>query len=78
MKDEIQHNFINFYSALITLSAIIEVNAFLYKTESINKLVNDYMEDLEYSNLLSIEKFNKRLFRNRVLESTCRLLSPMP
>ena len=54
-----------------------EVNAFLYKTESIHKLVKDYMEDLEYSNLLSIEKFNKRHFGNRVLESTCRLLSPM-
>ena len=54
-----------------------EVNAFLYKTESIQKLVNDYLEDLEYSNLLSIEKFNKRHFGNRILESTCRLLSPM-
>ena len=54
-----------------------EVNAFLYKTNSIEKLVSDYLEDLEYSNLLSIETFNKRHFGNRILESTCRLLSPM-
>lgn len=54
-----------------------EVNAFLYKTESIQKLVNDYLEDLEYANLLSIEKFRKRHFGIRILESTCRLLSPM-
>jgi len=54
-----------------------EVNAFLYETESIQKLVNDYLEDLEYSNLLSTEKFSKRHFGNRILESTCRLLSPM-
>ena len=54
-----------------------EVNAFLYKTNSIQKLVSDYEEDLQYSNQLSFETFNKRHFGNRVLESTCRLLSPM-
>ena len=54
-----------------------EVNAFLYRTDSTKKLVSDYLEDLEHSNLLSSDTFEQRHFGNRILESICRLLSPM-
>ncbi len=54
-----------------------EVNAFLYRTGSTEKLVNDYLGDVEQSQRLYAETFNKRPITNRILESTCRLLSPM-
>ncbi len=54
-----------------------EVNAFLYRTSSTDKLVNDYLGDIEQSQRLYAETFNQRHFGNRILESLCRLLSPM-
>ncbi len=54
-----------------------EVNAFLYKTESVQTLVNDYLHDLLVSNELHIEIFKERNFGMRMLESLSRLLSPM-
>lgn len=54
-----------------------EVNAFLYRTRSTQKLVDDYVEDLKESQQLHINSFNKRHIGNRILESTCRLLSPL-
>lgn len=54
-----------------------EVNAFLYRTGSTEKLVNDYLGDIEQAQRLYLETFNKRHMGNRILESFCRLLSPM-
>jgi cardiolipin synthase A/B len=53
-----------------------EVNAFLYRTKSTQKLVAEYSKDLEYSNELKLELFQKRHIGFRLLESTSRLLSP--
>ncbi|HHY22005.1 MAG TPA: cardiolipin synthase, partial [Bacilli bacterium] len=54
-----------------------EVNAFLYRTNSVSKLVDDFLVDLTYSNQLSYIEFNKRPFYHKVIESISRLLSPM-
>lgn len=54
-----------------------EVNAFLYRTKSTQKLVTEYLNDIEYSKQLDIETFGKRHFGFRLLESTARLLSPL-
>ncbi|MFD9624700.1 cardiolipin synthase [Peribacillus muralis] len=54
-----------------------EVNAFLYRTESALQLVNDFKEDLKLSQEVEIDAFSKRNIGLKVLESTCRLLSPL-
>ncbi|NQD52549.1 cardiolipin synthase, partial [Bacillus altitudinis] len=54
-----------------------EVNAFLYKTKSTEKLVNDFLGDLEQSHEIVPEEFAKRPLRVRLFESTARLLSPL-
>ncbi|WP_019240509.1 MULTISPECIES: cardiolipin synthase [Bacillus] len=54
-----------------------EVNAFLYRTSSTQKLVDDFNEDLKESQQLYLESFNKRHIGIRLMESTCRLLSPL-
>jgi cardiolipin synthase A/B len=54
-----------------------EVNAFLYRTESTEQLVKDFLKDIEYSTPIDYEKFKKRSIFMRIYESTCRLLSPL-
>ncbi|MRG87085.1 cardiolipin synthase [Salinibacillus xinjiangensis] len=54
-----------------------EVNAFLYKTESTDQLVADYITDIEHSTKLELEEFNKRPIYKKLYESLCRLLSPL-
>lgn len=54
-----------------------EVNAFLYRTKSTQKLVDEFLLDLKYSEKLELESFNKRHLGYRLLESTSRLLSPL-
>ncbi|WP_096199060.1 cardiolipin synthase [Bacillus sp. FJAT-45350] len=54
-----------------------EVNAYLYRTKSVTTLVSDYIFDLEHSNRISLEVFQKRSIFYRVIESTSRLLSPL-
>ncbi len=54
-----------------------EVNAFLYRTQSTEKLVEEYLNDLKYSRELNLLTFQKRNFGVRVMESTARLLSPL-
>jgi cardiolipin synthase len=54
-----------------------EVNAFLYKTESTNELVDDYLKDMKDSKQIFIDQFKKRSLLSRVVESTSRLLSPL-
>ncbi|MHC0036689.1 cardiolipin synthase [Pseudoneobacillus sp. C159] len=54
-----------------------EVNAFLYRTRSTEKLVNDYLKDLKSSKEINYEEFKKRSIGLRIFESTARLLSPL-
>jgi cardiolipin synthase len=54
-----------------------EVNAFLFRTKSTQKLVAEYLSDLEYSILLDKTTFQQRHLGFRLLESTARLLSPL-
>ncbi|MGE7761048.1 cardiolipin synthase [Peribacillus sp. NPDC097895] len=54
-----------------------EVNAFLYGTDSTQQLVNDFLEDIKVSQEVEIDAFSKRNIGLKVLESTCRLLSPL-
>ncbi|MFC0469540.1 cardiolipin synthase [Halalkalibacter kiskunsagensis] len=54
-----------------------EVNAYLYRTKSVTKLVSDFVYDLEHSNQLSYDLFRNRSIFYRIIESTSRLLSPL-
>lgn len=54
-----------------------EVNAFLYRTRSTQKLVDEFLQDIQDSIEIDASIFNKRHFGLRVLESTSRLLSPL-
>lgn len=54
-----------------------EVNAFLFRTKSTQKLVAEYINDLEYAKQLELTSFRKRHIGLRLLESTARLLSPL-
>lgn len=54
-----------------------EVNAFLYKTNSTRKLVEEFENDMLHSKAIVLDDFNKRNLGFRLLESTARLLSPM-
>jgi cardiolipin synthase A/B len=54
-----------------------EVNAFLYRTRSTQKLVNDFKKDLAISKPINFEKFKKRHIGLRMIESLSRLLSPL-
>lgn len=54
-----------------------EVNAFLFRTKSTQKLVAEYLNDLEYSIQLDLKTFGERHIGFRLLESTARLLSPL-
>lgn len=54
-----------------------EVNAFLFRTKSTQKLVAEYINDLEYAKQLDLTSFRKRHIGLRLIESTSRLLSPL-
>ncbi|MGJ7910346.1 cardiolipin synthase [Neobacillus sp. LXY-1] len=54
-----------------------EVNAFLFKTKSTQKLVAEFINDLDYSKLLEYKTFQERHLGFKLLESTARLLSPL-
>ncbi|MDQ0972996.1 cardiolipin synthase [Neobacillus niacini] len=54
-----------------------EVNAFLFRTKSTQKLVAEYINDLEYAKQLDLISFRKRHIGLRLIESTARLLSPL-
>jgi cardiolipin synthase A/B len=54
-----------------------EVNAFLFRTKSTQKLVAEYINDLEYAIQLELTSFKKRHIGLRLIESTARLLSPL-
>ena len=54
-----------------------EVNAFLFRTKSTQKLVDEYINDLNFAKQLDLDIFQKRHIGYRLLESTARLLSPL-
>ena len=54
-----------------------EVNAFLFRTNSTQELVDEYVNDLKYARQLEMETFQQRHIGLRILESTARLLSPL-
>lgn len=54
-----------------------EVNAFLYRTDSTRKLVAEYLNDVKESKRLELDQFEKRHYGYKILESTCRLMSPL-
>jgi len=54
-----------------------EVNAFLYRTESIQTLTEEYIRDLKSSSEIKEEEFAKRPLFIKIIESTSRLLSPL-
>ncbi|MCK0472617.1 cardiolipin synthase [Halalkalibacter sp. APA_J-10(15)] len=54
-----------------------EVNAFLYRTKSVNKLVSDFIYDFEHSTRLDQQSFKQRSIFYKIIESTSRLLSPL-
>ncbi|MBU8877472.1 cardiolipin synthase [Bacillus sp. FJAT-29790] len=54
-----------------------EVNVFLYRTRSTQKLVKEYENDLRNSKEIEIDKFKNRHIGYRIIESTSRLLSPL-
>ena len=51
-----------------------EVNAFLFRTNSTQKLVAEYLNDLNYAKQLELVSFNKRHIGLRLFESTARLI----
>ncbi|MRX73619.1 cardiolipin synthase [Bacillus lacus] len=54
-----------------------EVNAFLYRTDSTVTLVEAFLNDIEHSDEIILEKFNQRPFYKKFSESFSRLLSPL-
>jgi len=54
-----------------------EVSAFLYKTRSTQKLVEDFQKDIDCATELELTAFQKRHLGYKILESTSRLLSPL-
>ncbi|MFC0271973.1 cardiolipin synthase [Metabacillus herbersteinensis] len=54
-----------------------EVNAFLYRTSSTQKLVEEFILDIEHSHEILLEEFTKRPFHKKLYESTARLMSPL-
>jgi cardiolipin synthase len=53
-----------------------EVNAFLYKTESISTLVQDFKNDLLDSSRVKRNRFRKRSYKHRFYEACSRLFGP--
>lgn len=54
-----------------------EINAFLYRSKSVEKLVQDYLTDLDHSEEIKWQDFRKRAIHLRVIESFSRLASPL-
>lgn len=54
-----------------------EVNAFLYRTGSTQKLVDAYINDINHSREINLEQFSKRSLPVKLFESGARLMSPL-
>ena len=54
-----------------------EVNAFIYDKKVIERMTDDFYNDLKCSEELTLENFKKRGFTRKVKESVARLFSPI-
>jgi cardiolipin synthase len=54
-----------------------EVNCQLYSAEAVAELEGAFLQDLEHAVRLDKEVYARRPFPGRLLENTCRLLSPV-
>ncbi|WP_243385707.1 cardiolipin synthase [Bacillus kexueae] len=54
-----------------------EVNAFLYRTYSVQTLSDEFLRDIQSSHEIILSEFEKRPFFVKFIESTSRLLSPL-
>lgn len=54
-----------------------EVNAFLYDQDSIMRLEQDFLEDLQYATAINLSNYVKRPIWEKILESIGRLVSPL-
>ena len=54
-----------------------EVNAFLYSEEVTQKLLKHFEEDMEKSDLITLDDYNKRSLWIKFKESIARLISPI-
>jgi len=54
-----------------------EVNAFIYDKKVIERMTDDFYNDLKCSKELTLENFKKRGFSRKVKESVARLFSPI-
>ncbi|PLR68966.1 MULTISPECIES: cardiolipin synthase [Bacillaceae] len=54
-----------------------EVNAFLYRTTSTQTLVDEFERDIKKSHEIIMDEFNERPFKQKMIESMSRLLSPL-
>lgn len=54
-----------------------EINAFIYDNKTVNKLYQIFERDLKDSHRLKYEKFKQKTFVQRLIESFCRLFSPL-
>lgn len=54
-----------------------EINAFIYDNKTVNKLYQIFERDLKDSRRLNYEKFKQKTFDQKLIESFCRLFSPL-
>jgi cardiolipin synthase len=54
-----------------------EINAFIYDKDIINKISDDFFEDLKNSKEVDLEVFQNRPFIKKWAESVARLFSPI-
>ena len=54
-----------------------EVNAFAYSAEIAQEMANQFKDDLKDSTELKLNRWEKRPFTKKVIESVARLLAPL-
>ena len=54
-----------------------EMNAFIYDKKSIQKMEQDFLQDLQYSKELKIQDYENRKIGVKIIESINRLFSPI-
>lgn len=54
-----------------------EVNAIIYEYATILQLKQDFAHDLQKAQLLNIDDFRRQTKTHRIIEATCRLISPI-
>ena len=54
-----------------------EINAFIYDNKTVNQLYQMFERDLEDSRRITEAEFQQKGFGKRMVESFCRLFSPL-